>query len=106
MHLTIDPTVLVRDLTRVAGATTRGPIAILANCLITADNTGVRMRAGDQELSIETATAAGTITGSGNVDAQATGKADVSILGSGDVTLGGGAKCSSREVGSGTVTCK
>ena len=57
MHLTIDPTVLVRDLTRVAGATTRGPIAILANCLITADGDSIRMRAGDQELAIETATA-------------------------------------------------
>ncbi|WP_194953616.1 head GIN domain-containing protein [Sphingopyxis solisilvae] len=47
-----------------------------------------------------------SVTGSGNVDSQATGNADVSILGSGDVTLGGGAKCASRKVGSGTVTCK
>lgn len=47
-----------------------------------------------------------SITGSGNVDAQATGKADVSILGSGDVTLTGGAACSTRQMGSGTVTCK
>ena len=66
MHLTIDPTVLVRDLTRVAGATTRGPIAILANCLITAGDAGMRMRAGDQELAIETATAA-TVTTPGRV---------------------------------------
>ena len=28
------------------------------------------------------------------------------ILGSGDVTLGGGGKCSSRQLGSGSVTCK
>lgn len=47
-----------------------------------------------------------SVTGSGNVDAQATGKADISILGSGDVTLTGGANCSTREMGSGTATCK
>lgn len=47
-----------------------------------------------------------SVTGSGNVDAQATGKADVSILGSGDVTLTGGATCSTRQMGSGTATCK
>lgn len=47
-----------------------------------------------------------SITGSGNVDAQATGKADVSILGSGDVKLTGGATCSTRQMGSGTATCK
>lgn len=47
-----------------------------------------------------------SVTGSGNVDSQATGNADVNILGSGDVTLGGGAKCASRKVGSGTITCK
>ncbi len=47
-----------------------------------------------------------SVTGSGNVDAQATGKADVSILGSGDVTIGGGAQCSTRQMGSGTTTCK
>lgn len=46
------------------------------------------------------------VTGSGNVEAQATGKADVSILGSGDVTLSGGATCSTRQLGSGSVTCK
>ena len=47
-----------------------------------------------------------SVTGSGNVDARATGKADVSILGSGDVTIGGGAQCSTRQMGSGTATCK
>jgi len=47
-----------------------------------------------------------SVTGSGNVDAQATGKADIRILGSGDVTLGGGASCSTRQMGSGTATCK
>jgi hypothetical protein len=47
-----------------------------------------------------------SVTGSGNVDAQATGKADIRILGSGDVTLGGGATCSTRQMGSGTATCK
>lgn len=47
-----------------------------------------------------------SVTGSGNVDAQATGKADISILGSGDVTLTGGANCSTRQMGSGTATCK
>jgi hypothetical protein len=46
-----------------------------------------------------------SITGSGNIEAQATGKADVSILGSGDVKLGGGATCTTRKVGSGSVTC-
>ncbi|MDO9369994.1 MAG: head GIN domain-containing protein [Sphingopyxis sp.] len=47
-----------------------------------------------------------SVTGSGNVDAQATGTADVHILGSGDVTIGGGAKCSTRQMGSGSATCK
>lgn len=47
-----------------------------------------------------------SVTGSGNVDAQATGKADIRILGSGDVTLSGGANCSTRQMGSGTATCK
>jgi len=47
-----------------------------------------------------------SVTGSGNVDAQATGKADSRILGSGDVTLSGGATCSTRQMGSGTATCK
>ncbi|MGH6696636.1 head GIN domain-containing protein [Sphingopyxis sp.] len=47
-----------------------------------------------------------SVTGSGNVDAQATGKADIRILGSGDVTLSGGASCSTRQMGSGTATCK
>lgn len=47
-----------------------------------------------------------SVAGSGNVDAQATGKADIRILGSGDVTLGGGASCSTRQMGSGTATCK
>lgn len=47
-----------------------------------------------------------SVAGSGSVGGQATGTADVSIMGSGDVTLSGGAKCSSREMGSGTVTCK
>ena len=47
-----------------------------------------------------------SVAGSGNVDAQATDKADISILGSGNVTLTGGADCSTREMGSGTATCK
>jgi hypothetical protein len=47
-----------------------------------------------------------SVAGSGNVDAQATGEADISILGSGDVTLTGGANCSTRQMGSGTATCK
>lgn len=47
-----------------------------------------------------------SVTGSGNIDAQATGKADIRILGSGDVTLGSGATCSTRQMGSGTATCK
>jgi hypothetical protein len=47
-----------------------------------------------------------SVTGSGNVDAQATGKADIRILGSGDVTHSGGASCSTRQMGSGTATCK
>ena len=47
-----------------------------------------------------------SITGSGSVDARATGKADIGIMGSGDVTLTGGATCSTRKVGSGTVTCQ
>ena len=47
-----------------------------------------------------------SVTGSGNIEAQATGKADIRILGSGDVTLGGGATCSTRQMGSGTATCK
>ena len=47
-----------------------------------------------------------SVTGSGNVEARATGDAGVSILGSGDVTIGGGAKCSTRQMGSGTATCK
>ena len=47
-----------------------------------------------------------SVTGSGNVDAQATGKADIRILGSGDVSLVGGAACSTKQMGSGTATCK
>lgn len=47
-----------------------------------------------------------SITGSGNVEAQATGTADVRILGSGDAKIGGGATCTTKQVGSGTATCK
>lgn len=47
-----------------------------------------------------------SVAGSGSVEAQATGKADISILGSGDVKLSGGATCTTRQVGSGTATCK
>lgn len=47
-----------------------------------------------------------SVTGSGSVDGNATGSADINILGSGDVTLVGGGKCTSRKLGSGTVTCK
>lgn len=62
---------------------------------------------GDIEIGGGTVDAAEySVTGSGNIEAQATGTADVNILGSGDVTLGGGAKCSSRQLGSGSVTCK
>ena len=46
------------------------------------------------------------ITGSGNVDAQATGTADVRILGSGDAKIAGGATCTTKQMGSGTATCK
>ena len=51
-------------------------------------------------------TLAVSVTGSGNVDAQATGTADVRILGSGDVTVTGGATCTTKQMGSGTATCK
>lgn len=47
-----------------------------------------------------------SVTGSGNVDAQASGNADVRILGSGDVKITGGATCSTKQMGSGTATCK
>ncbi len=46
-----------------------------------------------------------SIAGSGNVTANATGRADISILGSGDVTLTGGAKCAVNKNGSGNVYC-
>lgn len=51
-------------------------------------------------------TLAVSIAGSGNVDAQATGTADVRILGSGDAKITGGATCTTKQVGSGTATCK
>lgn len=47
-----------------------------------------------------------SVTGSGNVAAQATRKANIRILGSGDVDLTGGAACTTKALGSGTVTCK
>lgn len=47
-----------------------------------------------------------SITGSGNVEANATGKADVRILGSGDAKITGGATCTTKQMGSGTATCK
>lgn len=47
-----------------------------------------------------------SITGSGNVDAQATDTADIRILGSGDAKVAGGATCTTKEMGSGTATCK
>ena len=46
-----------------------------------------------------------SIAGSGNVDAHASGTADVSIMGSGDVAISGGAKCKVSKAGSGDVRC-
>jgi hypothetical protein len=50
-------------------------------------------------------TAAVSIAGSGDVEAQATGTASVSIMGSGDVDLSGGAKCTISKAGSGEARC-
>ena len=46
-----------------------------------------------------------SVAGSGTVEAQATGKADVRVMGSGDVRVSGGAACTTRKMGSGSITC-
>lgn len=46
-----------------------------------------------------------TVAGSGNAAFAVNGPVDVTMLGSGDVTLTGGARCTTRNMGSGAVRC-
>ena len=55
--------------------------------------------------AIQTQNTKVSIAGSGNVDAHASGTADVSIMGSGDVAISGGAKCKVSKMGAGDVKC-
>jgi hypothetical protein len=45
------------------------------------------------------------ITGSGNVNARATGTANLKVTGSGNIALAGGARCTTSSTGSGTIRC-